>query len=90
MNGRLDSEDGDEEREGEHRPVPRPSTVGEQQAGDEQQPEPDPKRGQAMRESVRVRVRHMALSALRTSRMAVKRRRGPRDLERLVARLRSG
>ena len=61
VNGRLESEDGDEERQAEQRPMPRPSTVGEQQANDEQQPEPDPKGGRAMRESVRVRVRHLAL-----------------------------
>ena len=60
VNGRLESEDGDEEREGEHRPMPRPPTVGEQQTGDEQQSEPDPERGRAMLESVRVRVRHVA------------------------------
>jgi len=61
VNGRLESEDGDEEREAEHRPRPRPSTVGEQQTNDEQQPEPDPNGRRAKRESVRVRVRHMAL-----------------------------
>jgi hypothetical protein len=61
VNGRLESEDGDEERKGEHRPIPCPSAVGEQQTGDEQQPEPEPKRGRAMRENVGVRVRHMAL-----------------------------
>jgi hypothetical protein len=61
VNGRLEAEYGDEEREAEHRPMPRPSTVGEQQTNDEQQPEPDPKGQRAMRESVRVRVRHMAL-----------------------------
>jgi hypothetical protein len=36
MNGRLESEYGDEEYQAEHRPMPRPSTVGKQQAGDEQ------------------------------------------------------
>jgi hypothetical protein len=61
VNGRLESEDGDEEREDEHRPMPCPSTVGEQQPGDEQRPEPDQERGRAMVEGVHVRVRHMAL-----------------------------
>jgi len=36
VNGGLESKDGDEERESEHRPMPRPSTVGEQPTGDEQ------------------------------------------------------
>ena len=73
VHGRLESEDGDQEREGEHRPTPRPPPVASSRPATSKEPEPE--RGRAIRESVRMRVRHVAHPALRQGRIAVKQRR---------------